>query len=129
LIPILITDHGEVEEQADVLKHVYQFYEGLMGSVGEERAFFLAPNLWLEERRVMDEENLRLELTFTPKDLEEVLLSMKPNLAPGPDGFPVLFFKRFWGILKGPILQILNDFSIGRVNIARLNFGIISLIP
>jgi hypothetical protein len=31
--------------------------------------------------------------------------------------------------LEGPILQILNDFALGRVDIARLNFGIISLIP
>jgi hypothetical protein len=129
LIPRLITDQGEVEEQAEVLKHVYQFYEGLMGAVGEERAFFLAPDLWPEEKRVSDEENLGLELTFTAEDLEEVLLSMKLDSAPGPDGFPVLFFKRFWGVLKGPILQILNDFALGRVDIARLNFGVISLIP
>jgi hypothetical protein len=33
------------------------------------------------------------------------------------------------GILKGPILQILNVFILGRVDIARLNVGIISLIP
>jgi hypothetical protein len=54
---------------------------------------------------------------------------MKPDSAPGPDGLPVLFFRKFWGILKGPILHLLNDFTLGRVDIARLNFGIISLIP
>jgi hypothetical protein len=27
------------------------------------------------------------------------------------------------------VLQILNDFALGRVDIARLNFGILSLIP
>jgi hypothetical protein len=54
---------------------------------------------------------------------------MKPDSAPGPDGLPVVFFKRFWGILKGHVLQLLNDFTLGRVNIVRLNFGIISLIP
>jgi hypothetical protein len=47
----------------------------------------------------------------------------------GPDGLPVLFFKRFWGILRALILQMLNDFVLGRVDIVRLNFGIISLIP
>jgi hypothetical protein len=54
---------------------------------------------------------------------------MKPGSALGPDGLPVLFFKKFWGILKGPILQLLNDFTLGRVDTARLNYGIISLIP
>jgi hypothetical protein len=53
---------------------------------------------------------------------------MKPDSAPRLDGLPVLFFKKFWGILKVPILQLLNDFTLGRMDIARLDYGIISLI-
>nr|XP_051197209.1 uncharacterized protein LOC127310588 [Lolium perenne] len=128
-IPRLITDHGEIEDQTDLMKHVYDFYIGLMGSSGEERVFSLAPNLWGEEKRVSPAENLALELTFTQEELDEVLLSMKTDTAPGPDGLPVSFFKRFWGTLRAPILQLLNDFVLGRVDIARLNFGVISLIP
>jgi hypothetical protein len=63
------------------------------------------------------------------EELDEVLSSMKPDSAPGPDGLPVVSFKQFWGILKGPILQLLNDFTLGRVDITRLNFVIISQIP
>jgi hypothetical protein len=125
----LITDHGEIEDQTDLMKHVYDFYIGLMGSSGEERVFSLAPNLWGEEKRVSPAENLALELTFTQEELDEVLLSMKMDTAPGSDGLPVSFFKRFWGTLRAPILQLLNDFVLGRVDIARLNFGVISLIP
>jgi hypothetical protein len=113
-----------------MVEHVYQFYQGLMGSGGgETRVFSLSPQLWDEHQQISDEENGHLELTFTPEELDEVLLSMKVDSAPGPDGLPVLFFKRFWGTLKGPILGLLNDFALGRVDIARLNFGIISLIP
>jgi hypothetical protein len=54
---------------------------------------------------------------------------MKVDSAPGPDGLPVAFFKKFWVILKGPILGILNDFVLGRVDISRLNSGILTLIP
>jgi hypothetical protein len=69
-----------------------------------------------------------LELTFTPEELDDVFLSMKTDSAQGPGGLQVLFFKRFWGTLRAPILHILKDFALGRVDIARLNFGIISLI-
>jgi mannosylglycoprotein endo-beta-mannosidase len=100
-----------------------------MGAVGEPRRFALANNLWDEGSMISEGENRELELTFTPEELDEVLLSMKPNSASGPDGLPVLFFKFFWGTLKGVILQLLNDFILGRVDIAHLNFGIISLIP
>jgi hypothetical protein len=41
-------------------------------------------------------ENQELELTFTSEELDEVLLSMKPDFAPGSDGLLVLFFKKFW---------------------------------
>lgn len=128
-IPRLITATGEVEEQQALMHHIYALYQGRMGSAGEPRAFGLAPALTEEDRRVSTGENLELELTFTADELEEVLLSMKPDSAHGPDGFPVLFFKRFRGILKALILQLLNDFVLGRVDVARLNFGIISLIP
>jgi hypothetical protein len=70
-----------------------------------------------------------LELSFTGEELDEVLDSMKVDSAPGSDGLPVAFFKRFWEILKGLTLGLLNDFVLGRVDIARLNFGILTLIP
>jgi hypothetical protein len=128
-IPRLIIAAGEVEEQQALMDHIYAFNQGLMGSAGEPRAFGLPPALWEEDRRVSTGENQEMELTFTTDELEEVLLIMKLDSAPGSYGFPVLFFKRFWGILKAPILQLLNDFVLGRVDVARLNFGIISLIP
>jgi hypothetical protein len=39
-------------------------------------------------------------LTFTVKKLDDVLASMKVDMAPGPDGLPVIFFKRFWALVK-----------------------------
>jgi hypothetical protein len=128
-IPRLITEAGEVEEPRALMEHIYQFYQGLMGAKGEERVFALGPDLWDADQKISDEENWGVEVAFTAEDLDEVLASMKPDSAPGPDGLPVLFFKRFWGILREPILQLLNDFALGRVDVARLNFGIISLIP
>jgi hypothetical protein len=129
MIPRLITENGEISVQHDLVDHIYGFYQGLMGSVGEEKVFSLGPDLWPAEEQVSQGENDDRQLTFTPEELDAVLAEMKPDSAPGPDGLPVGFFKRFWEILKGPILNILNDFALGRVDIARLNYGIISLIP
>lgn len=78
-------------------------------------------------KRVSDKENDALRLTFTAEELDKVLESMKPDSAPGSDGLPVTFFKRFWRTLKGTVLQILNNFALGRVDVARLNYGILSL--
>jgi hypothetical protein len=63
--------------------HVYQFYQQLMGAVGEVRVFSLAPQLWPDNKRLYREDNEALELTFTPEELEKVLLSRKVDSAPG----------------------------------------------
>jgi hypothetical protein len=67
--------------------------------------------------------------SFTAEELDFVLHETKTDTAPGPDGLPVLFFKKFWPVLKPCVMEILNGFSVGRVDISRLNFGILSLLP
>jgi hypothetical protein len=54
---------------------------------------------------------------------------MKTNTAPGPDGFPVMFFKKCWGVLKFQIKAIMDDLWAGRGDLGRINYGILSLIP
>jgi hypothetical protein len=61
------------------------------------------------------------------EELEEVLKNTKTATAPVPDGFSVAFFKKLWPKLKDLILLILNGF--GTLDISRLNFGILSLVP
>jgi hypothetical protein len=95
-----------------------------MGSVGEDSAFFLANNIWLEQKPSSPKKNTALELTFMAYELEEVLLSMKVGSCLGQDGLPILFFKKFWGIPIGTIISLL-----WRVDVARLNFEILTLTP
>ena len=129
LIPRLVSENGDISDQQGLMEHVYGFYQGLMGAQGEDRVFSLRQDLWAPAKRISEEENMELERSFTLEELDLVLEDMTPDSAPGPNGIPVMFFKRFWGILRVPILAILNDFALGRVDIARLNFGIITLIP
>jgi hypothetical protein len=50
---------------------------------------------------------------------------MKVNSAPGPDGFIV----SFWDQVKGHVVEMFNKFHRGELNLSRLNYGLISLIP
>jgi hypothetical protein len=89
----------------------------------------LVSNLWDEGSRVSNVENVAFALTFSHHELDEVLAQTKLDTAPGPEGFPVAFFKAFWPMLKPLILRILNEFALGRLDISRLNFGVLSLLP
>ena len=63
------------------------------------------------------------------EELEFALKEMKSNSAPGPDGFPTLFFKEFWDQSKEILMDMLNTLHRGELDLSRLNYGIITLIP
>ena len=47
------------------------------------------------------------------EELEFALKEMKSNSAPGPDGFPTLFFKEFWDQSKEILMDMLNTLHRG----------------
>ena len=75
------------------------------------------------------EDNIWLTRPFTLTELEAAAKEMKTNTAPGPDGFSTSFFKNFWGQVREIILEILQLLHREQLNIARLNYGIIVLLP
>jgi hypothetical protein len=73
-----------------------------MGLMGTEDPKFISlhANCWTGDEKVAAEDNAALALSFTREELEEVLADTKTGTAPGPDGFPVAFFKKNWAMLK-----------------------------
>jgi hypothetical protein len=67
-----------------------------MGLMGTEDPKFISlqANCWPEDGKVSAEDNATLALSFTKEELEKVLAGTKTATAPGPDGFPVAFFKK-----------------------------------
>jgi hypothetical protein len=64
-----------------------------MGSEDPKFISLLA-NYWPEDGKVSAEDNAALALSFSREELEDVLAGTKTATAPGPDGFPVAFFKK-----------------------------------
>ena len=124
----LQTEQGLLLQQPAISKHIYDFYISLMGTDEPQRAR-LREDAWLPAQKVLESENEELGLAFLPKEIDEALQSMKTDTAPGPDGWPVAMFKHFWPLLREPIFALCNGFMRGFVDIARLNFGVLSLIP
>jgi hypothetical protein len=49
--------------------------------------------------------------------------------APGPDGLSFLLFQKFWDIIKNDIVRMFQDFHTGDLDLTRLNFALLTLIP
>lgn len=81
------------------------------------------------EPRVSAEANHLLTLPFTAKEVTEALSSMFPLKSPGPDGFPALFYKRFWNIIGSNIISSVLEFLNSKTLPQPVNFTFIVLIP
>jgi mannosylglycoprotein endo-beta-mannosidase len=128
LISNLVTEDGPISDKLLMQQHIYAFYRELLGSVAPPLCG-LAPDSWDGLARVNQAENLNLAPTFSEIELFEIVKEMKTYTAPGSDGFQVAFFQKCWPLVKHGVLPILNDFILGRIDIARLNYGVLSLIP
>jgi hypothetical protein len=54
---------------------------------------------------------------------------MERNKAPGLDGFPIEFFQTFWNFVRFDILAMFKDLHGRNLDIKRLNYDIITLVP
>jgi hypothetical protein len=61
--------------------------------------------------------------------VEEAVMQMKKNKAPGPDGFPAEFYQVFWDTIKDDMMAMFYQLQSGDLPLFRLNFGIITLLP
>lgn len=71
----------------------------------------------------------QLERLFTMKEVKTAVFGLGKDKAPGPDGFPLIFFRHFWETIKLDLLNLCEDFYWGRENLERNNWVNIALIP
>ncbi|KAL4383394.1 hypothetical protein GQ457_15G018290 [Hibiscus cannabinus] len=69
-----------------------------------------------------------LEAEFTEEEVWRAISSSDSNKAPGPDGFNMGFFKRFWPQLKVTIIKAFDDFHRGKNWEEEFNHSFITLI-
>jgi hypothetical protein len=54
---------------------------------------------------------------------------MEKNKAASPDGFPIEFYQSCWDIIKSDLMTIFKDFYLHKIELSKINYGIITLIP
>ncbi|KAA3472829.1 reverse transcriptase [Gossypium australe] len=123
----LTLDSGqEINEESIIQEEAMLYFENLFTSKG-----VADPKEILEgiEGNISDEINRRLQAPFREDEVRAALKGMGPIKAPGPDGFPAIFFQKFWHIVGKEVLE----FCLGVLNEGReaeaANMTNIVLIP
>lgn len=81
------------------------------------------------EPRVTADENVLLSIHFTSKEVTDALSDMSPLKSPGPDGYPGLFFQKFWHIIGPNVVSSVLDFLNHKKMPSKVNFTFVVLIP
>ncbi|KAK5777375.1 hypothetical protein PVK06_045342 [Gossypium arboreum] len=64
------------------------------------------------KRCILDEDNLRLKARYTAKEIHEARAELGPTKAPGEDGFPALFYLKYWLIIGEEV----TSFCLAQLN-------------
>jgi len=127
---VLILDgpEGPFVEQKAMMEVAVNFYKDLFKNEGRPN-IHLADDFWSHNKKVTEEENNVLTAPFTELDIKEAVFSCYAEGAPGPDGISFVFYNKFWDLVKGDLVNMFNEFFSGELDLYRLNFAMISLIP
>jgi hypothetical protein len=124
----LVGPNGIVEDQSGMIKIAVDFYKNLFGAE-EDVGITLGPDFWELRDLVSQEENEMLCAPFSEKEIREAIFSSYAEGAPGPDGLPFLFYQKFWEILKTDLASMFEEFHKRKLDLYRLNFAMLTLIP
>ncbi|CAL1353160.1 unnamed protein product [Linum trigynum] len=123
----LISEDGRVWlGQNEVSDCLVDYYSHMFESQGDEGRDTITSTI---PRRVTSEMNDWLRRPFTVEEIEDALRHMGPLKAPGEDGFPAIFYKRNWDVIKEQVTEeILQALAEGKLP-PKMNRTLICLIP
>ena len=78
---------------------------------------------------ITKEENEILQSIPTPEEIKSVLFQMQDLKAPGPDGFPALFYKHLWPTVGNDVIKAVTSFFTMGSMPREVNASLIVLIP
>jgi hypothetical protein len=121
----LLHEGASVDDATGINKITTSFYKELFGpSVSSS---INLTNLTMNQLSNVDRSFLTAP--FCINEIKKVMLDLKHNSAPDPDGFPAEFFQDFWELIYLNIWNLFKDFYDGNLDIERLNYGMVTLLP
>ena len=92
--------------------NITNYYKGKFGAP-EEGNFTLDESRTDDIPQVSVEENNLLTNPYSEDEVRKAVFQMEHNKAPGPNGFPLEFYQKFWEVIKSDLLQLFVRLHVG----------------
>lgn len=122
----IVHNHSTYNETRDIGKIFTSLFRSQFGTKSHSRFHFDWDRLLLNKDMI---DLTALEAPFTQDEIKRATFELGADKAPGPDGFPIFFFQKFWPIIKNDLTALCQDFFNGSANLERINWANIVLIP
>lgn len=80
-------------------------------------------------KMVNESTNAMLAATPSVEEISHVVMHLKPDFSPGPDGYGASFFQKYWSIIKNDVVMAVNQFFLQDWILPNHNSNTIFLIP
>jgi len=104
-IIVLDSESGDIRGHENITNHIVDYYKHLFGH-NDPCYLRLGEEFWPQELRLNDSEKESLICPFSMEEIKGVIMEMKENSAPGPNGFSVSFFKNCWEVIKNDVWRM-----------------------
>ncbi|WVZ83656.1 hypothetical protein U9M48_030783 [Paspalum notatum var. saurae] len=111
-------EDGTITGDVELKKYITNYYKNLFGHP-ETSDVVLDENRRDDIPQVCPQENYLLTAPFTIEEVREAIFQMEHNKAPGV----------FWNVIKTDLMALFGEFYKGNLELNRLNFGNIILLP
>lgn len=113
----------EITNENEIDLAFFEHFKSLFGESNGHRAS-LSENLW-RTRVNLDS----LETPFTEEQIKKAVWQLGADKAPGPNGFPICFYRNFWDLVKDDLKNLLHQVFEGVARTDRINRSFVVLIP
>ena len=121
-------ENGPVNDPKGILDVAVKFYKKLFG-YQDKTDITLEDEFWGDDSKVTSAQNDILNTPFTEQEIKEAVFGSYAEGAPGPDGFPFLFYQQFLDVIKNDLFALFRDWEKGELDLFRLNFSLLTLVP
>jgi hypothetical protein len=128
VVASLENDGEIITDNEAMLNHAVGFYKSLFGKEPREHVR-MDEHFWEESEMVTHYENEMLGSSFYKEEIKKAIDGSYAEGATGPVVFSFLFYQKFWLVIKIDFMAMFRGFEKGEIDIARLNYATIILIP
>ncbi|XP_071695221.1 uncharacterized protein [Rutidosis leptorrhynchoides] len=113
------------DSPSDIKDEVFNHYKNIFEATDVERPSL--ENLCYPS--ISPDVAAAIEEKFVEKEIHDAILDCGSTKAPGPDGFNLRFFKKFWNVIKGDLINAINWFWDKAEFSKGCNASFVTLVP